>query len=112
MRKLFLLAVFSALPSFGQFSSMATDYTGQRLLFTTNLSQTGSGQPDYGKLFIADSRGVQPLLIYNLVYLSKTGLYPGRPGGITNYYDVDGVDLSSSGAYISVTAQRGCSGYT
>jgi uncharacterized protein (TIGR03437 family) len=91
---------------------MATDDTGQRLLFTTHLSQTGSDQPDYGKLFIADSRAVQPLLVYSRDVLSTTGLYPGQPGILTNFYDVEGVDVSSNGAYISVMASRDCGGYT
>ncbi|HXP86554.1 MAG TPA: hypothetical protein VN841_17630 [Bryobacteraceae bacterium] len=90
---------------------MATDYAGQRLLFTTGLSQTGSGQPDYGKLFVADWRGVTPLLIYNRDVLSTTGQYPGESGLLTNFYDVDGVDISSSGAYISAMASRACAGY-
>jgi uncharacterized protein (TIGR03437 family) len=110
MRLLLVLAICGVLPSFAQFSSMATDYAGQRLLFTTNLSQTGSGQPDYGKLFVADWRGVQALLIYNYDDLSTSGLDPGQPGLLTNFYNVDGVDVSSSGAYISVTARRACEG--
>jgi uncharacterized protein (TIGR03437 family) len=110
--ELLLLAICTGFPAVAQFSSMETDYAGQRLLFTTRLSQTGAGQPDYGKLFIADWRGVQPLLIYNYVLLSSTGLYPGQPGILTNNYDVDGVDVSSNGAYISVVAAGECSGYT
>jgi uncharacterized protein (TIGR03437 family) len=112
MRISCFLAIWTVIPTFAQFSSMATDYAGQRLLFTTNLSQTGSGQPDYGKLFIADWRGVQPLLIYNRDVLSTTGLYPGQPGILTNNYNVDGVDVSSNGAYISVVAASACGGYT
>jgi hypothetical protein len=44
---------------------MSTDFSGQRLFFSTSLSQTGFGQPDYGKVFVAQSGTVRPMLIYD-----------------------------------------------
>src|SRR5260370_42578540 len=96
MRELFLHSICIAVPATAQFSSMATGYAGQRLLFTTRLSQTNSGQPDYGKLFVADSGGVRPLLIYDYVVISNMGLYPGQPGILTNPYYIKGADIASN----------------
>ena len=108
-----MLILSNVVPAFAQFSAMATDYAGQRLFFSTELSQAGSGQPDYGKVFVADWRGVQLLLIYNYEAPAQgrdTWPFPGA--FVTNFYNVDGVDLSSNGAYVSVMALRVCSGLT
>jgi len=113
MRTLALLATCAALPSFAQFSSMSTDFAGERLFFTTELSQAGSGQPDYGKVFVANSGSVRPQLIYGYVSTRADPTSLLFPYGLlTNFYYVDGVDLSSNGAYLSVMALRACSGYT
>ncbi len=110
MRKFLLLCLCGGFPVFAQFSRMATDYAGERLYFTTNLSQARSGQPDYGKLFIADAKGVRPLLIYNYVLLMDSTLYGSR-AVLTNSYWVDQVSVSDNGAFISVAAESDCSGF-
>ena len=89
---------------------MATDYTGQRLLFTSRMTQAGTDQPSHGKLFIADERGIQPLTIYGKEILSTEGMYPGQPGLLTNFYDIDFVSVSADGRMIAVSAWRNCDG--
>jgi hypothetical protein len=85
---------------------MSTDFTGSRLFFSTELSQAGTTQPDYGKAFIADENGIRPLLIYNRDVNYFSGIFQGSLE--TNYYHVDGLDLSSDGTYLSVMALKEC----
>jgi hypothetical protein len=61
-------------------------------------------------VFVADSQGVRPLVIYN--YEADNSSFEGHPAILTNYYNAQGVDVSSNGMYISVLAQRICEGYT
>ncbi len=106
---LFLFLACAVPPALAQFSSMATDYAGQRLFFSTELSQTGTSQPAYGKLFIADSRGIQPQLIYPYEFTRNDTSIPF--GYRSNFYNIDGVSFSSNGSYMSVIALREC-GYS
>lgn len=94
--------------SSAQIRGMATDSTGSRLFFTTELSQTGSTQPGYGKLFVAAGSGIMPALIYNRD--SQELVISGRTSSITNFYNISGVDVSSDRAYLAVAALRRCGG--
>jgi uncharacterized protein (TIGR03437 family) len=107
-----LVLLCAALPSFAQISSMSADYAGQILYFTTELSQTGAAQPHHGKLFLVDFRGVRPLMVHNREVVSRdtSGGFPG--GYTTNFYNVDGVDVSSNGDHIAVAALRECAGFS
>ena len=54
--------LLAALPAMAQFESLSTTHDGSVLFFTSRLSQAGTNQPHYGKVFLVDSRGV-PLLV-------------------------------------------------
>jgi uncharacterized protein (TIGR03437 family) len=116
MRRLALISTrtvlaCTVLPLCAQFSSMSSDFTGSRLFFSTELSQTGAGQPNHGKVFTADANGIRPLLIHNRDIVSTgAGLFANA--FITNFYNIDGVDVSSDGAHLSIAALRECSGFT
>ena len=109
---LFVIPLLLSLNVRAQITSMATDDSGQRLLFTSRLTQAGTGQPAYGKLFIADERGIQPLTIYAREILSTHGMYPDQPGLLTNFYDIDFVSVSADGRTIAVSAAHDCEGYS
>ena len=107
--RIWLVACCAAVPVLAQISSMATDFAGNRLFFTTELSQADSGQPPYGKLFLADELGVRPLLIRSREVLHN------NPSGLllrsyTNVYNLDGTDVASNGTLLSVVGLRECSG--
>jgi uncharacterized protein (TIGR03437 family) len=108
VRTIFL--VCACLPAFAQLSSMSTDYAGQILYFTTELRQAGTAQPNHGKLFLVDFRGVRPLLIHNREVVSRdtSTQFPGAY--VTNFYNIDGVDVSSNGDHLAVAALRECVG--
>lgn len=92
----------------GQFTSMSTDFTGRTLFFTTELSQSGSGQPRYGKVFLADDEGVRLLGLRDREVVSTYIRPPDLPIQITNYFDLDGVDMASNGSHLSVMGLRDC----
>lgn len=52
-----LALLLNALPATPQFQHLATDYTGSRLWFTTDLPARGSGQQAYARIWMADAQG-------------------------------------------------------
>lgn len=92
--------------AFAQLTSMSTVYDGSTLYFTSELSQTGTGQPRYGKLFFADESGVHPLFIRErVVELDETSPIQRFR---SNDYNLLGVDISSGGERLSVVGFRDC----
>ena len=108
-----VLGLLVSLHAMAQFSGMATDHEGSRLFFTTDLSQRGSDQPGWGKLFIADEKGVRSLLVRNRdVFRGAIAEGPFANGETTNFYNINGVDVSSDASVLAVSAVRVCQGYT
>jgi uncharacterized protein (TIGR03437 family) len=102
-----LLLIGAVLPAVAQFESLSTPDDGSILFFTTRLRQAGTDQPAHGKLFIADHQGVRPLMIRNRDW-TPMELY-GQPGlGVSNYYDVIGVDIAGDGSRLATVALRDC----
>ncbi len=67
LKPIFFPAAISTLPALAQFSSLSTNTDGTTLFFTTPLGQTGLGQANQGKVFLADSAGIRPWLIRSRV---------------------------------------------
>ena len=101
-----MAAVILVLPVSAQFSSMSSDHSGSRLFFSTELAQTGAGQPAWGKAFVATASGVQPFLVLNREVTAWEEA--GRRVQITNFYNIDGIHLASGGSALSVQALREC----
>jgi hypothetical protein len=99
MRLLIALLFWIALPVTGQWTSLATNVDGTQVYFVSSFQQTGSNQPGWGKLFIADQSGVRPILIRN----RDIG---GLPSNfyVTNAYDVIGVAVASELSRLAVVA--------
>lgn len=101
----FSLLLFASVLLPAQFTSLSTDFSGSTLFFTADFTQAETGQPAYGKLFIADDAGIRPFLIRPR---EETPVYVFTLGFITNYYDLLGVDIASNGSRIAVTAYHEC----
>lgn len=107
MRQLWIAAaaLLSSLPAWGQFASLSTDYTGSLLYFVTKLTQAGTSQPKYGKLFLLDSEGLRPAAVFERVwYPSSVPIWRGT----SNHYDLNAVHLASDGSMLSFSGAREC----
>src|SRR5258708_31068911 len=111
MRWLLLLMAWGVLPAAAQFASLSTTHDGSVLFFTTPLSQTGSGQPDYGKVFIVDGNGVRPLLVRNRdVYMFPPVIF--LHAFTTNAYYLDNVSTAGDISQLAIEGLGECSGLT
>lgn len=103
-----LLLMGAVLPALAQFQSLSTPDDGSRLYFTTRLRQTGTDQPAYGKMFLADDRGVRPLLIVSREWTPFDLWRPSKELGTSNYYDVFGAEIAGDGTKLAAMARRDC----
>jgi uncharacterized protein (TIGR03437 family) len=112
MRLLLVLLAWSVLPAAAQFASLSTTQDGSVLFFTTPLSQTGTDQPNHGKVFIVDANGVQLLQSRNRDVFPNTSFVFPPSAYMTNFYDL--VDVSAAGdlSQLAIAALRECSGYS
>jgi hypothetical protein len=106
--RLVVVLLLCAVDVHAQYTSLATDFSGATLYFTTSLRQSPE-QPEHGKLFSVTSAGiVTPVLIRERV-VERLG--PGLPNSYTtNYYNLHAVLFASSGKALAVTGYRECSG--
>ncbi len=101
------MTALSVLPLAAQFTSLSTNNDGSLLFFTTPLSQTGVGQPNFGKVFVVDSTGVRPWLL-------RTRLVDGNATGnayTTNAYNLVGVSAGDN-SNVAVSSVIGCVGFS
>ena len=112
MRLLLLFFASSVLPATAQFASLSTTHDGSVLFFATPLSQTGTDQPNHGKVFIVDTNGVKLLQSRNRDVFPNTSFVFPPTAYQTNFYDL--VDVSAAGdlSQLAIAAVRECSGYT
>jgi uncharacterized protein (TIGR03437 family) len=101
---------WGVLPAAAQFASLATTDDGSVLFFTTPLSQTGTDQPNHGKVFIVDANGVRLLQARNQEVLANDFL--GHPALLTNFYDLVGVSAAGDLSQLAIAGLRECSGFT
>jgi len=108
MRFMFALMFWVALtPAAAQWASLATNNDGTQVYFVSTLQQSGSTQPAWGKLFIADQSGVHALLIRNRDIVG-TDIPPLTNFILTNAYNVLGVDVATDVSRLSVVATGVC----
>jgi hypothetical protein len=109
---LLLFFACSALPAAAQFASLSTTQDGSVLFFTTPLSQTGTDQPNHGKVFIVDANGVQLLQSRNRDMFPNTSFVFPPSAYMTNFYDLVDVSAASDLSQLAIAALRECSGYS
>lgn len=80
------------------YTGLATNRDGSVLYFSTSLRATGSDQPNYGKVFIADGTSVK---LYASEEYSSAQIY-------TNYYNLSQPGVSADGNVTWYTAGRDC----
>lgn len=110
MHLILVLLMGAVLPALAQFESLSTPYDGSRLYFTSRLRQSGTDQPSWGKMFLADSQGIRPLLVEERVWTATPSW--GRAAGTSNYYDVFGAEISSGETRLAAMTRRDCVGST
>ncbi len=87
-------------PAFAQFGNLRTNFDGSVLYFTTRLVKSGSGQPAHGKVFRIDEDGLA------VEELREVQEQPGTSR--TNYYDINGFDVSDDAGVKAIAARRDC----
>ena len=104
IRPLLVLAVVTA-PLWGQFSGLATPYDGSAVYFSSTLSLKGAGQPDYGKLFVADETGVK-------LFRGLERILPPAMGDcvVGSQYSLDGAEVTSDGLTVAAPGSVAYSG--
>lgn len=107
MRALAVLAFVSS-PVWAQFSGLATPADGSVVYFASTLKLKGSSQPDHGKLFVADERGVRLFRSRDRVTLPAS-----PPCALSAFYSFYGAGaVSRDGLTVAAGIQRsgnGCS---
>ncbi len=91
---------------------MSTGYRGDVLFFTTELSQTGAGQPAWGKAFVATTSGIEEFLVLDRIASRWPYYNVGEivTAEMTNAYSIDGIHLASRGSALSIQALKECNG--
>jgi uncharacterized protein (TIGR03437 family) len=112
MRLLLVFLAGSVLPAAAQFASLSITHDGSVLFFTTPLSQTGTDQPNHGKVFMVDAKGVRLLQARSRDVSPNTSFVFPPSAYLTNFYDLVGVSAAGDLSQLAIAALRECSGYT
>src|SRR6266700_2470935 len=99
----FLMAV----EGFGQsFIGLSTTWDGSTLYFSTALRQAGTGQPFWGKLFVADKQGIRLFLD------RETVVYTPNPNGTStsNPFGLGFPQVSDDGTKVAFVSSSDCTG--
>jgi uncharacterized protein (TIGR03437 family) len=102
MRSVFLFA-WALVPAFAQFGSLATNHDGSRVYFVSNLRQTGTNQPPWGKVFVADAAGIWPLAIRN-----RDVNWVSPSGYITNPFNLTAVAIAHDESRLALLGGPDC----
>ncbi len=90
--------VFFATALSAQFSGFGPTADGASLYFATNYAQRNTGQPDYGKIFVIDGKGLRPYAIR-----------PRDAGpDVISYYATSAPSVSSDGQVVAYAGTRDC----
>lgn len=101
LRSINFLILFATLTLQAQFLNLRTTEDGSVLYFTTPMIQTGTDQPAHGKAF---RLGPDGLSVAAMRALTTTD----EQGRITNFYDIQNIDVSADGKVLAVAARRDC----
>ena len=99
--------LLTAVKGFGQsFIGLSTTWDGSTLYFSTALRQAGTGQPFWGKLFVADKQGIRLFLD------RKTVVYTPNPNGTStsNPFGLLSPQVSDDGTMVAFVSDSSCTG--
>jgi uncharacterized protein (TIGR03437 family) len=105
----FLVLLAAASAAWGQFGGLATPSDGSAVYFTTSLRLKGTLEPPWGKVFVADERGVRAVVSRHLRTLP---LPPGYIGNcvLGELYRFGAVELSADGRSMAAGGARWSAG--
>jgi uncharacterized protein (TIGR03437 family) len=101
-KRLALLTAFHGVV-FGQFRNLATNDDGSLLIFSSTLRLEGTDELTSDKLFSVDASGLQ-------LYAERRneGTQPGQAYTLSNYYQMEGAELSGDGSVRALISYRVC----